>query len=97
LTGGPSRARIPSMRSRVDTMAVVGARVRALRAALGMTQEDLADEAGTVEPRISELERGLMVRPTPELLSRIAATLGVSLGELLGERKLVRRTELRQP
>lgn len=63
--------------------------IRARRRELGWTQEELADRvaaAGEVRFRqsdVSRLERGRVALPRGDRLERIAAVLGLSVGELL--------------
>ncbi|MFI7589641.1 helix-turn-helix domain-containing protein [Spongisporangium articulatum] len=68
----------------------LGARVRALRRARGLTLTTLAAEAGLSHPFLSKLERGLAA-PSMASLGQIAQALGTSQVELLagteGERE----------
>jgi predicted ATPase/DNA-binding XRE family transcriptional regulator len=59
-----------------------GDRVRSLRAAVGLTQAELAEHAGVSERTISDLERGLRGSIYPATARNVAATLGVSPAEL---------------
>jgi ribosome-binding protein aMBF1 (putative translation factor) len=63
-------------RARVSIM--VGSAVRAARHKAGMSQVELAKRAGTSQPSIARLERGL-VSPTVISLDRIARALGAEL------------------
>lgn len=54
----------------------LGARLRALRQARGMTQEELAERAGLHPTYIAKIELGGRL-PTLEALSSLAAALGV--------------------
>lgn len=73
----------PRERSRDQAVAVaVGLRIREVRTAKGLSQENLAEAAGLHPTFISNLERGYRVPTVPTLL-RIAAGLGVAPGELL--------------
>lgn len=59
--------------------------LRRLRRIKGLTQEELARIVGTTRPKISDLERGKLLYPRPPFLVRLAAALGVTLDQLLGE------------
>jgi transcriptional regulator with XRE-family HTH domain len=63
-------------RARASIM--VGSAVRAARRKAGMSQVELARRAGTSQPSIARLERGL-VSPTVISLDRIARALGAEL------------------
>jgi ribosome-binding protein aMBF1 (putative translation factor) len=74
-TRGPEAfARYERARSAI----MVGSVVRAARRRAGMSQVELARRAGTSQPSIARLERGL-VSPTVISLDRIARALGVEL------------------
>ncbi len=66
----------------MDLRAAFGERVRKLRTAAGLSQEQLAERAGLHWTYISGIERG---RRNPGLnnLGRLATALGVSLPGLL--------------
>lgn len=64
--------------------AQVGARVRQLRMALGLTQEALAERAGLNYAQVQRLEQGL-VNPTLRTLHSIAEGLNVPLSALFRE------------
>ena len=75
----------PAERARRDGAAVpdaLGARVRALREALGLSLRDLADRSGVSAPMLSQVERG-ETSPTLAVADRIAAGLELSLSQLL--------------
>ncbi len=57
---------------------MVGDAVRAARRRAGLSQVELAQRAGTSQPSIARLERGL-VSPTVISLDRIARALGTEL------------------
>jgi transcriptional regulator with XRE-family HTH domain len=65
----------------VDAPAV-GARVRALREAMGLSLRDLADRSGVSAPMLSQVERG-ETSPTLAIAARIAAGLELTLSQLL--------------
>jgi transcriptional regulator with XRE-family HTH domain len=60
----------------------VGARVRALRDAMGLSLRDLADRSGVSAPMLSQVERG-ETSPTLAVAGRIATGLELSLSQLL--------------
>ena len=62
--------------------AVIGARVKALREASGLSLRDLAARSGVSAPMLSQVERG-ETSPTLTLASRIAAGLELRLSQLL--------------
>ena len=75
----------------------VGARVRALREAMGLSLRDLAERCGVSAPMLSQVERG-ETSPTLSVASRIAGGLDLSLSQLLrldesGTVTVVRRGE----
>jgi transcriptional regulator with XRE-family HTH domain len=59
----------------------LGSRVRDLRHARGLTQEQLAERAGIVPAYVSSIERAVAAA-TVETLAAIAAALDVTLSEL---------------
>jgi len=63
---------------RARTAIMVGSAVRAARRRAGLSQVELARRAGTSQPSIARLERGL-VSPTVISLDRIARALGTEL------------------
>ncbi|MBS0249164.1 MAG: helix-turn-helix domain-containing protein [Proteobacteria bacterium] len=62
----------------------IGERVRALRAARGLTLEALAEKAGVSRAMLSRIERGES-NPTAQLLGRVCAGLRVTLSTLFAE------------
>jgi transcriptional regulator with XRE-family HTH domain len=62
--------------------AVIGARVKALREASGLSLRDLAARSGVSAPMLSQVERG-ETSPTLTIASRIAAGLELRLSQLL--------------
>lgn len=56
----------------------LGARVRAERERLGLTQSELAEKMGTTQPTIARLEAG-GVTPSLDTLHRAADALGLEL------------------
>jgi transcriptional regulator with XRE-family HTH domain len=62
--------------------AIVGARVKALREAAGLSLRDLAERSGVSAPMLSQVERG-ETSPTLTVAARIAAGLDLRLSQLL--------------
>lgn len=62
----------------------LGARIRARREALGLTQAKLAEKVGCTSNYVGVLERGLKL-PTLDTLVRVAKALEMSPAELLGD------------
>src|SRR6185369_8292111 len=67
-----------------ELSAMVGARIRELRAARGWSLSSLAERAGVGKATLSEIESGQR-NPTLETLYAIAAPLRVGLSALLAE------------
>ena len=78
-----SMARVRDKRVRGDGS--LGERVRRRRKSLSLTAKDLAESAGVSPSYISQLEHGKQDRPSLEVLGALAAALGISTSELLGE------------
>jgi XRE family transcriptional regulator, regulator of sulfur utilization len=62
--------------------AVLGARVKALREAAGLSLRDLSERSGVSAPMLSQVERG-ETSPTLTVATRIAAGLELRLSQLL--------------
>jgi transcriptional regulator with XRE-family HTH domain len=62
--------------------AVIGARVKALREAAGLSLRDLSERSGVSAPMLSQVERG-ETSPTLTVAARIAAGLDLRLSQLL--------------
>jgi transcriptional regulator with XRE-family HTH domain len=60
----------------------VGARIKALREAMGLSLRDLAERSGVSAPMLSQVERG-ETSPTLAVAGRIATGLELSLSQLL--------------
>ena len=60
-------------------------RIKKLREAKGMTQEELARKSGISRATISGLENGKNDAPSISTLGRIAFALGVKVGQLFSE------------
>ncbi|HEX6687823.1 MAG TPA: XRE family transcriptional regulator [Solirubrobacterales bacterium] len=65
-----------------DGSVAVGARVRALRDAMGFSLRDLAQRSGVSAPMLSQVERG-ETSPTLAVAEKIAAGLELTLSQLL--------------
>ena len=63
----------------------IGTRIRAARKAQGLTQEALARRADMSLNGLTQLEKGLRTDPHYSTLSKVAAGLGMSVAELVGE------------
>ena len=61
----------------------IGANVRRLRLAAGLTQLQLAEQAEIVDATVSRIERGRL-EPSADLLGRLAGALKVTADDLLG-------------
>jgi XRE family transcriptional regulator, regulator of sulfur utilization len=60
----------------------IGARMRALREAIGLSLRDLAERSGVSAPMLSQVERG-ETSPTLAVAAKIAAGLDLTLSQLL--------------
>jgi XRE family transcriptional regulator, regulator of sulfur utilization len=80
----PAAATTESPRAASDPLdpLVIGARVKALREAGGLSLRDLAERSGVSAPMLSQVERG-ETSPTLTVASRIAAGLELRLSQLL--------------
>jgi transcriptional regulator with XRE-family HTH domain len=58
------------------------ARLRALRLNLGLTQAELASQAGVSEFTVVRLETGKAKRPHPSTRRKLAAALGVRIADV---------------
>jgi XRE family transcriptional regulator, regulator of sulfur utilization len=79
--------------------AAVGARIRVLREAMGLSLRDLAERSGVSAPMLSQVERG-ETSPTLVVAEKIAVGLDLTLSQLLrldeGEHVWVSRAERRR-
>ncbi len=74
----------------------VGGFIKELRTQNGLTQKELADKVHVTDKAVSKWERGLSI-PAPDLFCPLAATLGVSVMELLdGQRHREETIDLKQ-
>jgi DNA-binding XRE family transcriptional regulator len=78
----PSYRFFRGRKDRAKTSHEVGATIRKLREAKGITQEDLAGAVGMMRNNISRIEAAKH-RPTLETLERIAKALNVSVADLI--------------
>ena len=62
----------------------LGGSIRARRTALGLNLDALADRSGVSRAMLSDIERGAK-NPTVKVVSQIAAGLGCTVSDLLGE------------
>ena len=68
----------------VSPQRAFGARIRALRLAAGMTQEDLAERCGLFRTYMSRIETG-NANPTLTMIHALATSLRVPVPALFGE------------
>jgi len=61
----------------------IGANIKAMRRALGLNQEDLAEKLGLTQANISRIEASVK-GPSAEMLLAIAEALGCDVRELMG-------------
>ena len=81
----PSYPYFRARMGRTKTTRDVGAAIRKLREAKGITQEELAGAAGMMRSNISRIEAAKH-RPTLETMERIAKALKVSVADLIATR-----------
>ncbi|MDP9487620.1 MAG: helix-turn-helix domain-containing protein [Actinomycetota bacterium] len=67
----------------MDSTATLGDRLRELREARGLRQEDLEERSGVDSQTISNIEVGRQM-PRTQTLMKLAKGLGVRPGDLLG-------------
>jgi transcriptional regulator with XRE-family HTH domain len=63
-------------------VAHIGKRLKDLRFRAGLTQQELADEAGTTQTTVARIERAA-VEPEVTTIRKLAKALGVTPGDLL--------------
>lgn len=76
------RQGVPDPRAATELDRIIGARIRARRIAIGMTQEGLAESVGLTFQQIQKYEKGAN-RVSAATLIRIAAELGVVVTALM--------------
>lgn len=81
----PSYPYFRGRKGRTKTTHAVGARIRKLREAKGVTQEELAGAVGMMRSNISRIEAAKH-RPTLETMEKIAKALKVSVADLIAPR-----------
>ncbi|HYT73511.1 MAG TPA: helix-turn-helix transcriptional regulator [Vicinamibacterales bacterium] len=79
-----------------DLRRAFGARIKAVRARRGFTQEELASRAGLHATYLSDLERGEQT-PTVDVVNRLARGLGVTLAEFFAPFDEPYRVRFRKP
>jgi transcriptional regulator with XRE-family HTH domain len=62
----------------------IGENLKRARFRAGLTQQELADKAGTTQTTVARIERDA-VEPEITTIRKLAATLNVSIAELLGD------------
>jgi transcriptional regulator with XRE-family HTH domain len=90
-------ARVSTVEHEAPSQTEIGARVKALREAAGLSLRDLAERSGVSAPMLSQVERG-ETSPTLTVAARIASGLELRLSQLLrldegGAVTVVRRAE----
>ena len=60
----------------------IGSNLREIRGRLGLSQQELADEADVREKTIGDIENGLILKPQAGTIYRLAKALGVTVHEL---------------
>jgi transcriptional regulator with XRE-family HTH domain len=82
MTSATTAADVPSDGYAALSSAVIGARVKALREAAGLSLRDLSERSGVSAPMLSQVERG-ETSPTLTVAARIAAGLDLRLSQFL--------------
>jgi transcriptional regulator with XRE-family HTH domain len=77
----PKVDNVPAMAPSEQPQPALGKTIRQLRERENLTQEVVAHDAGITTATLGVIERGLS-NPTWATVKRIAAALGVSIGEL---------------
>ena len=72
----------------------IGQNIKTVRKAAGLTQERLAEKLGVEQPAVSKWERGTFDSIDTGRLEAIAGVLGVTVAELIGEKKGGKRSGL---
>jgi transcriptional regulator with XRE-family HTH domain len=82
LTAAIPTAQREAPATHADPTATVGARIKALRDAMGFSLRDLAERSGVSAPMLSQVERG-ETSPTLAVAEKIARGLELTLSQLL--------------
>jgi transcriptional regulator with XRE-family HTH domain len=69
----------------VDLMTLDADTLKRLRAQAGMTQQDLATQSGLSIAQVVAMEQGKRDNPRLDTLRKLAAGLGCTVAELVGE------------
>jgi transcriptional regulator with XRE-family HTH domain len=72
----------------------IGAKIKKLREERGLTQAELARQAGIGQPYLSKIERQMVSLPSPIIIGRLARGLGMNIIELTEDTSYV--TESRE-
>lgn len=78
----------------VSPQRAFGARVRELRLAAGMTQDDLSERCGLFRTYVSRIETG-QANPTLTMIHALAVSLGVPVPALFGVPAVPRKAPIR--
>lgn len=78
---------VPSPHAKDPALLAIGAAIRSLRQARGISQEELAHRCGIERSYMSSIERGLQNSSVIALM-RIVRAIGVSLEELIREARI---------
>jgi transcriptional regulator with XRE-family HTH domain len=70
--------------SQINQLAFLGQQVRQFRSAKGLSQEVLSGRCGIFRTYLSRIEGG-KANPTATVLMTLAASLGVSVGDLFSQ------------
>ncbi len=61
---------------------MIGSNIRDARLRVNMSQKELAQKAGTTQPRIARWEKGEVI-PNAQYLAKLASALDVTVDELI--------------
>lgn len=73
-----------------NTYRQIGANIRKVRKALGLTQEKVAERAGIEPPFFGQIERGVGI-PSIKSLTKIADALGIDVADLYPAKRRSRK------
>ena len=68
----------------MEAVVYIGERLKDLRFRAGLTQEELAQKAGTTQTTVARIERDA-VQPEITTIRKLATALGKTPGDLLGD------------